>query len=61
MRSLFFLFGAIVVAFLAIDAAGFDGYYRGAVWTEACYEVRMARYTAVRYLSSYQEDAIPSR
>jgi hypothetical protein len=61
MRSLFFLFSAIVVAFLAIDAAAFDGVYRHIVWSEARYDTRMAQYTVERYLSSYKENAIPSR
>jgi hypothetical protein len=61
MRSLVFLFSAIALAFLAIDAAGFDGYYRSAVWSEVRYQARMAQYAVQRYLSGYQENAIPSR
>jgi hypothetical protein len=61
MRSLLFQLGAVVIIFLAIDAAAFDGYYRGAVWSEMHYQARMAGYTVECYLSSYQENAIPSR
>ena len=50
----------MAVVFLAIDAVGFDGYYRHAVWSEARYQALMARYTVERYLSGWQQlDDIP--
>jgi len=53
MRFLFPL-GAMVVAFMAVDAAAFDGVYRHAVWNEAHYQFRMAQYTVERYLSGWR-------
>jgi hypothetical protein len=55
MRGLLFLVGAIVVAFLAIDAAAFDGVYRHVVWNEVLYQFRMAQYAVERYLSGWQQ------
>jgi hypothetical protein len=56
MRGLFFL-SAVAIVLLAFDASEFDGYYRRAVWIEACNQVGMLRYTVARYVSSYVEDA----
>ena len=43
--------GAMLVAFLAIDAAGFDGHYRHAVWSGMRDEGRTAEYALLRYLN----------
>jgi len=60
MRTLFLL-GAMAVAFLAIDAAGFDGYYRRAVWSEVWYQGQIAQYAVEHYFSSYADNSLPSR
>ena len=60
MRNLFLL-SAIVVVFLAIDAAEFDGYYRRTICSDVWYEGQALRYKLVHSLSSYVDDAVPSR
>jgi hypothetical protein len=60
MRSLF-LVGAMAVAFLAIDAAGFDGYYRRAVWDELWYQGQMAQYAVDHHFTSYTDESLPHR
>ena len=47
LRGLMLLF-VLLLVFLAIDAARFDGQYRRDVWRQASREYQMLQYKAVR-------------